>query len=132
MLYNIHNETYCQTFNSLSASRWPIFISTGKILTSKFQNCCYRYPFKLFWQLPPSNGSVNRVDGCDCVNSGRARGTRTRVLVDSINRTPFAGLTINSVRDRSRLNNETYKLKYREKYEFWIFSVIYRINYLID
>ena len=92
------------------------FIPPGKILTSKFQNFRYRCPFKLFGQLPPSNGSVNRVDDCDSVNSGRTRGTRTKVLVDSINRTPLARLTINSVRDRSRLKNETSKKKNREKY----------------
>ena len=74
---------------SIPFGEFPVgayFIFTGKILTSKFQNFLYRCPFKLFWQLPPSNGSVHRVDGCDCVNSGRARTCRQSLpsgLLDS-------------------------------------------------
>ena len=63
----------CKQISPREFSVGAFLISIGKILTSKFQNFYYRCPFKLFWYFPPSNGSVNRVDGCDCVNSGHAR-----------------------------------------------------------
>ena len=79
----IHNNIRVTFVNKLHQESFPLAhflfpsvrfsIQNSRISVTDAHSSCFGIYF------PPSNGSVNRVDGCDCVNSGRA-GTCRQVL----------------------------------------------------